>query len=149
MRKAMENDQIQHSKMKSSYGRTKYWETTIQNRSFIPCDICSPFILAFAVSKSTMRCLSKVLTWTRTIKVLSKQHLKETQLRPARRSKKEKQIYSAKNVCHWWSPLSSLLLQNVDCLRTWINAKKWSFLCRLYWKPEIRGLVQKTENGCQ
>ena len=57
-----ENDQIQHSKMKSSYGRTKYWETTIENRSFIPCDICSPFILAFAVSKSTMKCLSKILT---------------------------------------------------------------------------------------
>ena len=33
--------------MKSSYGRTKYWKTTIQNRSFIPCDICSLFILAF------------------------------------------------------------------------------------------------------
>ena len=62
VRKATENDQIQHSKMKSSYGRTKYWETTIQNRSFIPCDICSPFILAFAVSKSTMECLSKILT---------------------------------------------------------------------------------------
>ena len=45
-RKAMENDQMQQkhllSKMETSYGRTKYLATTIQNHSFTPCGICSP-----------------------------------------------------------------------------------------------------------
>ena len=72
LREKGHGDQMQQkhlpSKMKSSYGKIVYLASKIQSHSFTLCGICSPFILVVEVARSTMKCLSKISPWTRTIK---------------------------------------------------------------------------------
>ena len=63
-KQATENDQIQQrqlpSKMKSSYGKIVYLANNLKS-----------LLYTLEVVKGTMKCLSKILAWTRTIKAHS------------------------------------------------------------------------------
>ena len=145
------NKSTYRSRWRAAMEKPCTWRTK-SSHSFIPCGICSLYILVFEVAKRIMKCLSKISAWTRTDDqgteyVTFEENPTKTRqggLRKKRRAIQPKMLATGGPHC----PVQFFKTYLAHRPEEMQNSGTFYLVIIECWKTEIRSVVQETKNGC-